>query len=272
MPRRPDLGYTSPMQIRVRDVELFYERAGAGPPLLLLHGLGSSTADWSLQLPAFAPHFEVLALDARGHGRSSKPPGPYSVPMLAADTAAFLEALAIPAAHVLGLSMGGMIGLQLALDRPDLVQSLVVVNSAPELTARTWREKLRVAQRLALVHLLSPRGVGRFLSRRLFPRPEQAPLRALMAARYAQNDRRAYLAAMRALINWSVMDRLSDLRCPTLVVAGDQDYTPPAYKETYAAQIPDARLVVIEDSRHATPIDQPERFNQVVLDFLLVEA
>jgi len=255
------------MQIRVRDVELSYERAGAGPPLLLLHGLGSSTADWSLQLPAFAPHFEVLALDARGHGRSSKPPGPYSVPMLAADTAAFLEALAIPAAHVLGLSMGGMIGLQLALDRPDLVKSLVVVNSAPELTARTWREKLLIGQRLALVSLLSPRGVGRFLSRRLFPRPEQAPLRALMAARFAQNDKRAYLAAMRALINWSVMDRLSDLRCPTLVVAGDQDYTPPAYKETYTAQIPDARLVVIEDSRHATPIDQPERFNQVVLDF-----
>lgn len=257
------------MQIQVRDVELFYERAGAGPPLLLLHGLGSSTADWALQLPAFTPHFDVLAPDARGHGRSSKPPGPYSVPMLAADAAAFLDALAIPAAHVLGLSMGGMVAFQLALDRPDLAQKLVIVNSAPELIAQTWGERLRVAQRLALVHLLSPRGMGRFLGRRLFPRPDQAPLRALMAARYAKNDKRAYLAALRALINWSVMDRLSDLRCPTLVVAGDQDYTPPAYKAWYTAQIPDARLVVIEDSRHATPIDQPERFNRAVLDFLL---
>ncbi len=253
--------------IHVNDTTLYYETAGSGPPVLLLHGLGSSTQDWELQIQAFTQRFEVVMVDARGHGRSAKPPGPYSVPQFTADIIAFMEDLQISPAHILGLSMGGMIAFQMAVDRPDLLRSLTIVNSYPELVAKNWRDRLTWYRRHFIVRLLGMQRMGAYLGGQLFPKPEQAELRQLIAQRWAQNDRRAYLAATQALYGWSMAHRLGDIRCPTLIITADQDYTPVAQKEAYTAQIPGARLVVIADSRHATPIDQAERFNGVVLDF-----
>jgi 3-oxoadipate enol-lactonase len=253
---------------RANGIELYYETAGQGEPLLLLHGLGSRSDDWQLQMPAFAARYCVVAADMRGHGRSAKPPGPISVAMMAADVLGLLDALGIDAAHIVGLSMGGMIAFQMAVDWPERVRSLVIVNSAPELVAHTFGERLRIWQRLTLARLFKPARTAHFLGPRLFPKPEQAELRAQFIAHWAQNDPRAYRAAMRALVGWSVLDRVGAIRCPTLVISGDRDYTPPAAKEGYTALIPNARLVVIEDSGHATPIDQAEAFNACVLDFL----
>ena len=253
---------------RSNGIDLHYETAGQGEPVLLLHGLGSRSEDWQLQVPALAERYRVVTADMRGHGRTSKPSGPYSVPMMAADVLGLLDALGIETAHVVGLSMGGMIAFQMAVDRPERVRSLVIVNSGPELVARTFNERLRVWQRLALARLSSPARTAQFLGPRLFPKPEQAELRAQFIAQWAQNDPRAYRAAMRALVGWSVLDRVGALRCPTLIISGDRDYTPPSYKEHYTALIPGARLVVLEDSGHASPIDQAERFNACVLDFL----
>ena len=86
-------------------------------------------------------------------------------------------------------------------------------------------------------------------------------MRSQCISQWAQNDPRSYRAAMRALVGWSVLDRVGALRCPTLIISGDRDYTPPSYKEHYTALIPGARLVVVEDSGHAPPIDQAARFN-----------
>ena len=249
-------------------IALAYEIAGAGEPLLLLHGFGSRSQDWLLQVPVFAQHYRVITADMRGHGCSDKPPGPYSVPMMAADVAGLLDALEIPSVHIVGLSMGGMIAFQLALDYPEQVRRLIIVNSTPALAPRTVGERLRVAQRLALARLFSPERTGRFLSRRLFPKPGQEPLREMLIAQWAENDPQAYRAAMRALVGWSVIDRVGEIRCPTLVISGDRDYLPLEAKRAYTALIPGARLVVVEDSGHATPIDQPDLFNACVLEFL----
>ena len=254
--------------LRHNGIDLYYETAGQGEALLLLHGLGSRSEDWQLQAPAFAKRYRVVTADMRGHGRTSKPPGPYSVPMMAADVLGLLDGLGMDAAHVVGLSMGGMIAFQMAVDRPERVRSLVVVNSGPELVARTVSERLRVWQRLALARLFKPARTAQFLGPRLFPKAEQAALRERFIGQWAMNDPRAYRAAMRALVGWSVLDRVGALCCPTLVSSGDRDYTRPSYKERYTALIPGARLVVMEDSGHATPIDQAERFNACVLDFL----
>ncbi|HVF40381.1 MAG TPA: alpha/beta hydrolase, partial [Gemmatimonadaceae bacterium] len=116
---------------RVRDIDVHYEIAGQGEPVLLIHGLGSRSEDWEEQVPAMAEHFRVITYDVRGHGRSSKPAGPYSVAESAADAAALLEALHVGPVHVVGLSMGGMIAFQLMADRPELVKSAVIVNSGP---------------------------------------------------------------------------------------------------------------------------------------------
>ena len=248
---------------------MYYELVGEGVPLLLLHGLGSCAEDWELQLPAFARHFQVVAADMRGHGRSDKPPGPYSVPQMAGDVLGLLDALEIESTHIVGLSMGGMVAFQLVVSRPERVRSLVIVNSAPALVPRTAGEWLRVQQRLALARLFPPARSGQFLSQRLFPKPEQEEMRQQLIERWARNDRRAYLASMRALVGWSVMDQIGVIRQPVLVISGDRDYTPVESKRAYVTRLPNARLMVIEDSGHATPIDQSERFNAGVLDFLL---
>ncbi|MBP7962599.1 MAG: alpha/beta fold hydrolase [Caldilineaceae bacterium] len=253
----------------VNDIDLHYEELGSGPPLLLLHGLGSSSRDWELQVPVFAATHRVITCDVRGHGRSAKPPGPYSVLLFATDVAALLRHLGTGPVAVVGISMGGMIAFQLAVDAPALVERMVIVNSGPELVLRTWGERMQAWQRLALVQLLGMGGMARFLAPRLFPKPEQEEIRRTFTERWLENDKRAYIASLRALLGWSVADRLGEIRCPILVIAGDQDYTPLSIKEAYVAQLPQAELVVIPDSRHATPIDQPEAFNRTVGEFLV---
>lgn len=255
-------------KLHIRDIDLYYETAGQGQSILLIHGLGSSTRDWEKQIAFFSKHYHIVAFDVRGHGQSDKPPGPYSIPLFTDDAAKLIKALDIVPTHVVGISMGAMIAFQLAVSAPDLVSSLVIVNAAPEFVAHTIKERLQVIQRQLIVRLLGMRKMGKVLSKRLFPKPEQEDLRLLFVERWAENDPRAYLDSMQAIVGWSVADQLSGIRCPTLVIAADGDYTPIALKEAYVARMLSAELLVAKDSRHATPVERPEWFNEAVKAFL----
>jgi 3-oxoadipate enol-lactonase len=254
--------------VHLGDIDTSYELSGAGDPVVLIHGLGSSARDWERQLPALVDRYRVLTYDVRGHGRTSKPRGPYSVAQFANDLALLLEKLAHRPAHVVGISMGGMIAFQLAVDRPDLVRSLVIVNSGPALVPSTLAEHLAVWSRIAIARLRGPGAMGGVLAPRLFPSPDQEPLRRQFVERWAENDKDAYYAALRAIIGWSVRDRVGGIRCPVLVVAADHDYTPVSAKEAYLPLIPGATLKVIADARHATPVEHPQAFNAVLREFL----
>lgn len=247
---------------------LYYEVSGQGSPVLLVHGLGSSSRDWEYQIPELQDRHRVIAVDVRGHGQSDKPRERYSIAGFAADVAALIEHLRLSPVHLVGISMGGMIGFELATRHPELLKSLTIVNSAPEVKPRTPREYLEVARRLFLAHVLGLNTVGKALGKLLFPKPEQADLRRKIEQRWPQNDKRAYLSSLHAIIGWGVQERLGRITCPTLVISADRDYTPVALKQEYVQRLPDARLVVIEDSRHATPLDQPQVFNRTLLDFL----
>lgn len=249
-------------------IRLHYLDRGQGEPVLLLHGLGSRAEDWQLQIPVLAQRYWVIAPDLRGHGASPKPAGPYSMPLLAADVLALLDRLGLDSVHLIGLSMGGMVGFQLAIDRPEAIRSLVVVNSTPDLIPRTLAQQLQAWQRLWLARLAPPRQTGRFLAKRLFPKREQGPLRERLVTQWAENDHAAYVAAMEACIGWSVLADVGRICCPVLIVSGDRDYLPLEAKRSYATMIPGARLAIVEDSGHATPMDQPARFNELVLAFL----
>ena len=131
--------------------ELYYESAGTGDPILLLHGLGSSTLDWECQIPALSRAGRVIAMDVRGHGRSAKPPGPYSVQQFAADADALLGELKAAPAHIVGLSMGGMIAFQMGVDFPQSVRSLTIINSGPEMILRTPEQKAAIDARYEIV-------------------------------------------------------------------------------------------------------------------------
>src|SRR4051794_33568535 len=119
--------------MEMNQINLNYTLTGHGEALVFVHGLGSSARDWEPQVTEFSRSYQVLAVDMRGHGQSDKPGGPYTISMLADDLAGLLNHLGIPAAHIVELSLGGMVALQFALASPALVKTLTVVNSGPRL-------------------------------------------------------------------------------------------------------------------------------------------
>ena len=259
--------------IPLGDLNVFYETHGQGEPVLLIHGLGSSTEDWDLQVKALQRDFTVVTYDVRGHGKTAKPAGKYSVVQFSNDVAKLIDHLGLGPMHVMGLSMGGMIAFQLATDRPDLVRSIIIVNSGPEMILRTWKEKVGIFQRRVIVRVMGMSKMGEVLATRLLPAPEHAALRATFVERWGRNDPSAYLRALSALVGWSVMAKLPAITCPVLVVTGDQDYTPVAWKRAYTSTMPHASLVVIPNSRHLTPVETPEPFHNAIIPFLTgVEA
>ena len=250
---------------------LHYDVQGDGPPLLFLHGLGARADTWAPQVARFAPRYRTIAVDFRGSGASrdrAHPAGPFSIPQFAADVRALLEHLGARPAHVVGLSLGGMVAFQLAVDAPACIRTLTIVNSGPAVVVRTLAERWAMLVRRVITHVAGPAAFAKILAPKLFPKPEHGALREEFQAMMAANDRAAYAATLKAILGWSVVDRIGGIVAPTLVVAGDQDYTPVAAKESYVRLMPNARLAVVADSHHALPMEAPERFNAVLAAFL----
>ena len=252
----------------IRDININYEIIGDGQPLLFIHGLGSSLRDWEEQVPVFSKKFKVITLDLRGHGQTDKPKGPYSISMFAEDIAELIKSLKVDPVHVVGISLGGAIGFHLAIDHPDITKSLVVVNMSASVPIKTLKEKQMFFLRVLIVKMMGLKKMGEVLAKRLFIKPEQEELREKMASRWAENDKKAYLSSLKTLKNWSVLERLHEIKCPTLLVSSDEDYTPLSAKEEYTAMIPNAKLVVIEDARHAVSVEKPGELNTILMDFL----
>jgi 3-oxoadipate enol-lactonase len=255
------------MPIRsIRDIEIHYELHGTrGPVVLLIHGLGSSLRDWENQIAALATDYRVLTVDLRGHGQSSRK-GAITIANFAADLKALLAALDFSSAHFAGISMGASVAFQVAVDYPELVDGLLIINGGPEgPSTDNPAHVAELAWRIQAVREQGMRGIGRSLAERLLPAPEQAADRASFVERWAQNDPEMYLASLAALTNWTTRDRLGSIRCPCAVISGDHDYTPVAYKESYLRELPRAELVVIPDSGHMTTHDQPLALNLALL-------
>ena len=253
---------------RLNDLNLHYQQHGRGEALVLLHGLGSSSYDWEFQVPAFSKYYRVIAPCLRGFGDSDKPAGPYSISQYARDVIGLLDHLGIARCHVLGFSMGGAVAFQMAVDQPERLHSLIVVNSQPSFELDHWRKHLMVITRIGMASVLGMERMTRYVAKRLFPLPDQQHLRDRMMERHAKNQKASYLAALQALAGWSVKDRIHQLYVPTLIVAGEHDYSPLTEKQTYVSLIPRARLAVIRGTRHGTLFEKPDEVNRVVLDFL----
>jgi pimeloyl-ACP methyl ester carboxylesterase len=143
-----------------------------------------------------------------------------------------------------------------------------VVNAIASVVPRTFREHVLLTIRGLVTRTLGPRGVARLIAPMLFPRPEHHDLRTTFIRQMAENDPRTYQEVSRALLGWSVEDRVAQLACPVLIVAADQDYTPLAAKYALAKRIPGARVVVVSDSHHALPVEKPDEFNAILEEAL----
>jgi pimeloyl-ACP methyl ester carboxylesterase len=249
---------------------LWWQEAGDGEPLLLVMGLGYHSGLWFRVIAGLARQHRVITFDNRGAGRTGPVPGPYSVEMLAADAAAVLDAAGAQTAHVLGISLGGMITQELALTQPDRLLSLTLVcTHAGAATA--------VLPPVEVLQLLADRGS--------LP-PEQAMRRTRPISYSASTpdevfdedvrlrlaslmDDQSYLAQLQAAGSWrGSHDRLGGLKMPTLVMHGTEDrLVPPANARELHRLIPDSTLTWIEGGGHVLFSDSPDAFVDAVLAF-----
>jgi len=250
-----------------------YETIGEGEPLLLINGLGSDRSEWLFQLPAFARRFLVIAFDNRGAGGSDTPPGPYTTAQMADDAVALLEHLAVDRAHILGVSLGGMIAQEIALRHPHRVRKLVLACTAPggEGSVRPTSEVLG-----AFVHFPGAdpeeeiRRTLPFLYTEEYRRNHPEEVEAFVGRRLAKPVSAAGNAAqLAAAVGHSAWDRLGSIDVPTLVVTGDGDkVVSPENSRRIARRIPGAKLVLLPGAPHRFFAENADAFNREVLTFL----
>jgi 3-oxoadipate enol-lactonase len=251
-------------------VRIAWERRGSGSPLLLIHGLGYARWGWEPVVDELAEAHEVILFDNRGIGESDAPLGPYTARALAEDAVSILDAAGLERAHVLGTSLGGMVALQLALDRPERVDRLVLgcttpggaaAAPMPEQTVRLIQESPGLPREEAM-----RRGVVNALA----PRVDRAVIERIMEHRLATaQPLAAWLAQAGAGMAFDVWARLGEIVAPALVLTGDRDVVvDPRNSELLAERIPGARLELFPGTGHLFFWERPERFVEVVEEFL----
>lgn len=250
-----------------------YETHGEGAPLLLVGGLGSDLSEWLHQVPAFSPRFLVVAFDNRGAGESAVPPGPYATSQMADDAAALLSHLRLARAHVLGVSLGGMIAQEIALRHPGRVDRLVLACTSPgggiserpspgvlAAFVRTPSGDLEQEVRRTIPYLYTER------YRRERPGEIEAFVRRRLAGPVSAEGHAEQLAAARG---HAAGERLREITAPTLVIAGTADaIVPPVNSRRIAERIAGSRLVLLAGAPHRLFAENAEEFNREVLSFL----
>lgn len=237
--------------------------------VVLSHALGCDMDMWDGLANALAADCRVICYDHRGHGGSDAPPGPYTMAELADDAARLLDELDTGPVVWVGLSMGGMVGQELALRHPRLVAALVVANSTsgyPDAARAMWSERIAKVEREG-VEAIADAVMGRYFDDAF--RAANPATVARFRRRVASTDAVGYAGCCAAVAGVDTTGRLARIAVPTLVIAGERDAgTPPAMSETIAAGVEDARLAVIPDATHLSAIEQPARFNGLVREFI----
>ena len=248
---------------------LDYNSSG-NPAVLLLHGLGADGTSWALQMPVLGEAgFRPVAPDAPGFGGSPYDGHGWSIRRVAAEIASLVEELGCGPVHVVGLSMGGVIAQQFALDFPRLTRKLVLVSTFSVLQPGNLSGWAYFIRRGAAVLTVGMKAQAQAVAWRVFPNPQDQALRQMFIAIVARADPRAYRKAMLSLGLFDSRKRLEEIRAQTLVITGANDTTvSPARQELLAKSIPAARQVVIPVAGHAVPVDQSEQFNRALLDYL----
>ena len=255
--------------VTVNGVETAYRFDGPehGRVVLLSNSLMSNYTMWDWTIPALTDRYRVLRYDTRGHGGSGTTPGPYSIPMLADDAAALLDSLGIGAAHIVGLSMGGMIAQQLGARYGDKVLSLSLCDSASEMPPRSlWEERLAIAVRDGIPGLVDGTLKRWFTAPFAARAPDDiAKVRAFILGTGVEG----YMACAAAVRDMAQTTMLLKIKAPTLVMTGRQDPACTVDQSTVMHRMIDgSRMVILEDAAHLSNIEQPAAFNQALRSFI----
>lgn len=249
-------------------ININYKVDGEGEPLVMIMGFGSPLKTGMNQVPFFKKHYRVITFDNRGVGKSDKPQGPYSTKMMADDTAKLMDYLSIEKAHILGVSMGGMIAQELAINHPQKIQKLIlactyaggqdVVNQNDEELAQALQQNQNMPA------IMIDRSFNKPLYKFFFGLFAKMPMRSFGAEEMA-----GFAGQSAACAKHDTLERLQLIKAPTLVIAGSKDrLINPGSSKVIASKIPNAKLVKIEGGSHSFFIEMKKEFNREVFNFL----
>jgi 3-oxoadipate enol-lactonase len=261
-------------RVNVNGINLYYEVSGSGPSVVLCHGYTGSHQDWMFQVPVLAQKYQVVTIDHRGHGTSDAPSSAdsYSIPTLGDDLYGLLNYLDIAECCLVGHSMGGLVALQLALDQPHVVSSLVLVDTASgpvDIPGHADRRAklLEIARTDGMEAVFDYDARSNPLSLRRFERYPKLFNRSMQRILDMPVDGYVYMGQALSECE-DLTGRLKEISVPTLVMVGEEDLPFQQPSRTVAEGIPNAQLRVVPQGLHCPQEEEPETFNQILLEFL----
>ena len=257
-------------KVKTNNVETYYEIHGDGAPLVLIPGLGACHKLWQPQIEPFSRHFRVIVYDVRGHGESSGHDEKYSVRLFASDLKALLDSLGIEKAHVCGLSLGGLIAQQFAIDYPTVVDKLVLAGTFCH--TPVWGKLvlpfLKFINRIVLTSVGMER-YAKIVAKGIFKKKEQEELRDFYVREVAKISKKELYKVIDATYSFDSLNVLKDIRSSTLILNAEGEKHERKQAEIMHREIRDSRKALILDAFHATNLEKPEEFNRLVVEFLL---
>ena len=260
------------LDIIANGVRLHYMDASRGLPLVFMHALGANMDVFRNQIPSLKQCYRVITYDLRGMGKSEAPGRrgvTYSVELHAKDLEGLLDTLNIPRAAIIAHAYGGIVAMQFAMKRPERVDAMVLVNTSARLGEPVWSQALCRAA-IAELDGMEPLLEGT-MTRWFAPEVHRERPQVIQFYReiVASTPPMGYAASARSLWQLDLLEGLGQVRCPTLVVAGEKDCTTlPAHHQEIAQRIPGARLVVVKNASHTVPEEQSEEFTRLTVEFL----
>lgn len=257
------------MKVKSNGIETNYVIEGEGPWLTMSHSLASNLTMWDEQAKLLSKRFKVLRYDTRGHGGSSAPPGPYTLDQLAEDARGLFDALGVKETHWVGLSMGGMIGETFALKNPGFFKSLVLADTTarrPPNAEQMWGERIKIAQEQGMQALVEST-LARWFTDAY--RQSRKDVMERIGSHIRSTPVNGFVGCSQAIAKVDVLDRLKEIKCPTLVIVGEQDHgTPPEMARAIHENLPGSKLVIIPSAAHFSNVEQQKAFDDALIPFL----
>ncbi len=259
------------MRIKANGIQINYELSGkkGGQVVVLSHSLSCSLLMWNPQVDALTAYFQVLRYDIRGHGNTDAPSGAYTLELLAQDVIGLCDALDVDRVHFVGLSLGGMIGQSLALNNPGRLRSLSSCDTAAIVPAEAqplWQERIDKARKKGMEALLEQTMERWFTPSFL---KQNSKMVALIRAQLLATRVSGYIGCAEAIRKLNYLNRLSEIKMPTLIMVGEDDPgTPVSASEAMHERISNSKLVILPSARHLSNVEQAGAFNTALLKFL----
>jgi len=241
----------------------------SAPVITLSHSLATDLTMWEPQMSSLLPSCRVIRYDTRGHGKTTVPPGPYSLEMLAEDVLGLFRALGIQNTVFMGISMGGMIGQVLGLKAPELLDGLILCDtssSIPDEAKPVWNERIETVRKMGMESQVEST-IERWFTPRF--RKERPDVVGKIVAMIRATSTQGYIGCGHAIRDLNLTDRISEIRVPTLIIVGEEDPgTPVSASQVIHEKIKGSELVILKSAAHLSNIEQAETFNRAVSAFL----